>query len=212
MLLSRNSWPSIYSLSIVSATLCPFSRYCLRIGSSFFHLSWIFRGYWSFIPNVVPFSSFPRLLINSFCLKCSNFATIGLTLVLFLALMRWTWWKVMFLTVSGVSFREVCMKSVIACSGLSRDWSDIPVNIRLSRMLRHWKSSMVSFIDLFSFEVVCIWVVSELTVSLRSLFSFCRVSICNWVYSREVFRSLMSACNVSRIDSCYWSTRVHWPQ
>ena len=99
----------------------------------------------------------------------------------------------MLLAVSCVSFRADCINYFIACSGLSCGRSVIPMKIRLSRMLRLWRSSMVSFIVLFSFEMVFIWVVSVLTVSLSSLFSPCKVLICDWVYLRLVFSYFMSA-------------------
>lgn len=60
---------------------------------------------------------------------------------------------------------------------------------------------MASFMVLFLFDMVSTWVVSVLTVSLSSLFSNCKVSICDCVYSRLAFSSFMSACSISRIES-----------
>lgn len=46
----------------------------------------------------------------------------------------------------------------------------IPINIRLSRMRRHWMSRMASFKFLFLVEMVLTWEESVLTVSFSSLF------------------------------------------
>ncbi len=51
---------------------------------------------------------------------------------------------------------------------------------------------MVSFIALFSFKMLFTWVASVGTVSLSSLFSTCKVSICDWVYSILVLLCLCS--------------------
>lgn len=56
----------------------------------------------------------------------------------------------MLLTVSGGSLSCLTMKSFTNFSGSSVDGSGIPVNIRLSLMLRDCKSRMFSFMSLFS--------------------------------------------------------------
>ena len=65
------------------------------------------------------------------------------------------------------------MKSLISCSGLSSCVrSGIPESTRLSLMLRDCKSSIVSFMSLFSFATEVSWVVSDLTECWRDSFIF----------------------------------------
>lgn len=71
MLGSRRSWPSMYSLSTVSAALFPFRRCSFRIGYITSLLLFISPGNWSLID--VPLSSHPAPPIK----KCSSFTLMG---------------------------------------------------------------------------------------------------------------------------------------
>ncbi|XP_048107085.1 uncharacterized protein LOC125299723 [Alosa alosa] len=91
--------------------------------------------------------------MSSLCLKCSNLAIIGGGFLLSLEVRRCTRWKVILSTVSGGSLRDDCKNSLNAFSGSSgvslEVGRGIPEKMRLSRMLRHWRSRIVSFMIRF---------------------------------------------------------------
>lgn len=114
------------------------SRNFFRIGKRTLCRSKISFGYWSFTPKSVPHSSWPGLFTNIFCLKHSNFTTMGLSWWLsgFFPPTQCTLCKVMLLTVYIGSFR--CFISVF--SGSFSACSEMPESTRLSLVLPAWRS------------------------------------------------------------------------
>lgn len=93
-------------------------------------------------------------------------------LFLFFWPIRCTQWKVIVLMVVMGSFREECKNSGFSCVV-----SGTPERIKLSRILRHWRSRMVTFIWIFSEVRLLICVVRADIFVCRSLFWVWNVSI-----------------------------------
>ena len=86
-----------------------------------------------------------------------------------------------------------CFNDISGSSGVFCGGRLIPENMRLSRMLRHWMSNMVSCIILLSLVSFVTCLERSDTVPWSWLFSCLRVSIWDWENSRLDFKSRKSA-------------------